>query len=87
MNPLLDNTAALLSPVGEAAPDPFPGYRPAETCYDELRGADGNPRPASATYFAAARGRPADAITHRYLVHSTPRRRLGDATHLPDAGA
>jgi uncharacterized alpha-E superfamily protein len=29
----------------------------------------------------------ADAITHRYLVHSTPRRRLGDATHLPDAGA
>jgi uncharacterized circularly permuted ATP-grasp superfamily protein/uncharacterized alpha-E superfamily protein len=28
-----------------------------------------------------------DAITHRYLVHSAPRRRLGDATSLPDAGA
>jgi len=54
MNPLLDNTAALLSPVGEAAPDPFPCYRPAETCYDELRGADGNPRPASATYLPDA---------------------------------
>jgi len=45
MNPLLDNAAASLSSVGEAAPDPFPGYRPAETCYDELRGADGSPRP------------------------------------------
>jgi uncharacterized alpha-E superfamily protein len=28
-----------------------------------------------------------DAITHRYLVHSTPRRRLGDMPSLPDAGA
>jgi uncharacterized circularly permuted ATP-grasp superfamily protein/uncharacterized alpha-E superfamily protein len=28
-----------------------------------------------------------DAITHRYLVHSTPRRRLGDMPNLPDAGA
>ena len=54
MNPLLDNTAALLSPVGKAAPDPFPGYRPAETCYDELRDADGNPRPASATHLPDA---------------------------------
>ena len=29
----------------------------------------------------------ADAISHRYLVHSTPRRQLGDIPNLPDAGA
>ena len=28
-----------------------------------------------------------DAITHRYLVHSTPRRRLGDVPSLPANGA
>jgi uncharacterized alpha-E superfamily protein len=29
----------------------------------------------------------ADAISHRYLVHSTPRRQLGGLPTLPDAGA
>ena len=29
----------------------------------------------------------ADAISHRYLVHSTPRRQLGGLPNLPDAGA
>jgi uncharacterized alpha-E superfamily protein len=29
----------------------------------------------------------AESITHRYLVHATPRRRLGEGAELPDARA
>jgi uncharacterized circularly permuted ATP-grasp superfamily protein/uncharacterized alpha-E superfamily protein len=46
MNPLAD-TAEPAAVAGPAAgpPNPFPGYRPVPAAYDELSGADGQPRP------------------------------------------
>ncbi|MFM7136309.1 MAG: circularly permuted type 2 ATP-grasp protein, partial [Planctomycetota bacterium] len=44
MNPLLDDAGPVAGhPPGKL--DPFPGYRPPATAYDELSGADGRPRP------------------------------------------
>jgi uncharacterized circularly permuted ATP-grasp superfamily protein/uncharacterized alpha-E superfamily protein len=44
MNPLLDDAGPIAGhPPGQ--PDPFPGYRPVPAAYDELSGADGQPRP------------------------------------------
>ncbi len=37
-------TAPLVEPAVATPPDPFPGYRAPEGCYDELCGADGAPR-------------------------------------------
>jgi uncharacterized circularly permuted ATP-grasp superfamily protein/uncharacterized alpha-E superfamily protein len=38
-------SSSALDPAAPPAPDPFPGYRAPEGCYDELCGADGRPRP------------------------------------------
>lgn len=38
-------SAPPLAPTVAAHPNPFPGYRASEGCYDELCGADGAPRP------------------------------------------
>jgi uncharacterized circularly permuted ATP-grasp superfamily protein/uncharacterized alpha-E superfamily protein len=47
MNPLLEpaGSAAAPEPAAIAGGNPFPGYRPSPSCYDELSGADGLPRP------------------------------------------
>jgi len=44
MNPLLDATAPMAA-GGPQPLNPFPGYRAPEAAYDELCGADGQPRP------------------------------------------